>query len=78
MIELDREKRRSVPALHFGLVSLWLVLGFALIGTALAVFEWRTVTQIWFASGVGLALLVLPDIVRSHREPIALPEPGSN
>ncbi len=67
----------TAPPLHFSLVSLWLVLGFALVGTMLALVGWRMVTQIWFGSGVGLALLLIPDILRSRREPIALPEAKS-
>jgi hypothetical protein len=67
----------KAPPLHFSLVSVWLVLGFALVGTMLALVGWRMVTQIWFGSGVGLGLLLLPDIIRSHREPLTLPEPES-
>jgi hypothetical protein len=67
----------KAPPLHFSLVSLWLVLGFALVGTMLALVGWRMVTQIWFGSGIGLALLLLPDLVRSHREPTVLPQPES-
>ena len=65
----------EVASLHFSLVSLWLVLGFSLAGTMLATTGWRMVTQIWVGSGMGLALLLLPDIVRGRREPTTLPEP---
>jgi hypothetical protein len=76
MIASERQQLKA-PSIHFSLVSLWLVLGFALVGTMLALVGWRMVTQIWFGSGIGLALLLLPDIIRSHREPATLPEPES-
>ena len=73
----SEQQELKAPPLHFSLVSLWLVLGFALVGTMLALVGWRMVTQIWFGSGIGLALLVAPDLIRSHREPTTLPEPQS-
>jgi hypothetical protein len=73
MIASAREQELKAPTLHFSLVSLWLVLGFALVGTMLALVGWRLVTQIWFGSGIGLALLLLPDIIRSRQEPLVLP-----
>jgi hypothetical protein len=77
MIASEREVELKVPTLHFSLVSLWLVLGFALIGTMLALVGWRMVTQIWFGSGIGLALLLVPDVLRARRMPLTLPEPES-
>lgn len=73
MIASEREQPKA-PTLHFSLVSAWLVLGFALVGTMLALVGWRLVTQIWFGSGIGLALLLLPDIIRARRQPLVLPE----
>jgi hypothetical protein len=77
MTASESEVELKAPTLHFSLVSVWLVVGFALIGTMLALVGWRTVTQIWFGSGIGLALLLLPDILRARRLPLTLPEPQS-
>ena len=50
-------------------------IGLFVVGaTALAVVGWRLVTQIWFGSGIGLALLLLPDFIRAHRVPIEVPK----
>lgn len=76
MIASEQQHLRA-PSLRFSHVSLWLVLGFSLVGTMLAMVGWRMVTQIWFGSGVGLAFLLLPDIIRERREPTTLPEPES-
>jgi len=69
----SEEQDLKAPPLHFSLVSAWLVSGFALASTMLVLVGWQMVTQIWFASGVGLALLLLPGAVRARREPIARP-----
>jgi len=72
MIALEQRDLKAQP-LDFSLVSRWLVLGFALAGTMLALVGWQTVTEIWFGSGIGLAMLLLPGAMRARREPIMLP-----
>lgn len=47
------------PADHLGLsvVLLWLVVGSALVATAIVAFGWRRTLEIWAVSGVLLPLL---------------------
>jgi hypothetical protein len=73
MIALEQRDLKAQP-LHFSLVSQWLVMGFSLAATMLALVGWQMVTEIWFGSGVGLALLLFPGAMRARRQPITLPE----
>ena len=49
------------PADHVGIrmAVLWLVVGSAMVGTAIVAFGWRRTLEVWAISGVGLALLLV-------------------
>jgi len=54
-----------LPADHLGvpLVALWLVVGSALVATAIVVFGWRRTLEIWAACGIILPLFLLGERV---------------
>ena len=62
MIDASSETTRDdcvEPAEHLGrgIVALWLVIGSALMATAIVAFGWRWTVAIWVGSGVLLGLL---------------------
>jgi hypothetical protein len=77
MSKPEQNGQSRTPMLDFGMVTLWIVAGYALVATVLVVGGWRLVAQIWLGSGLGLALLLLPDLIRLHRKPMELPDPES-
>jgi hypothetical protein len=55
----DHSTDEAAPTDHFGIRAalLWLVVGSALVGTAIVALGWRRTVEIWAVSGVALALL---------------------
>jgi len=51
------------PAEHLGagIVLLWLVVGSALVATAIVAFGWRRTIEVWVGSGVLLGLMCVAD-----------------
>lgn len=51
------------PAEHLGagIVLLWLVIGSALIATAIVAFGWRRTLEVWVGSGVLLGLICVAE-----------------
>ena len=59
------------PAGHLGagIVLFWIVLGSALIATAIVAFGWRRTVEIWLGSGVVLGLICVAEHVwHRHRK----------
>jgi hypothetical protein len=51
------------PAEHLGagIVIVWLVVGSALVATAIVAFGWRRTLEVWLGAGVLLGLVCLAD-----------------
>ena len=62
----ERSAGTSRPGLDAGLVITWLVIGAALVATAVVAFGWRRVIAIWLASGLMLAVIIVADAWRSE------------
>lgn len=59
----------SAKHLSGGIVLLWLVMGSALMATAIVAFGWRWTVAVWVASGLVLGLLGACDrFWHRHRE----------
>jgi hypothetical protein len=63
----DREHVPPMAELGAEIVSSWLVMGVALAATALVVIGWRGAARLYVGSAIGLALLLLPDLVALRR-----------
>ena len=57
------------PAEHLGagIVVLWLVVGSALVATAIVAFGWRRTLEVWLGAGVLMALICLAERVIARR-----------
>jgi hypothetical protein len=55
----DHVAEEATPTDHFGIraAALWLVVGSAMVGTAIVAFGWKRTLTVWAVSGVVLALV---------------------
>ena len=73
----DRTATQVEPAEHLGagIVMLWLVMGSAMIATAIVAFGWVRTIEIWFGSGVLLGLICVAERVwHRHHPPVVAAE----
>jgi hypothetical protein len=65
---MDQETHPKRAKLEASLVGVWLVMGIALVVTAVVAMGWRRAVLIWLVSAVALAVLLIVDRIVAHKQ----------